>query len=131
MNATLYQNLLTQIEPKPIQTDAEKERFLMEIDRLMDIDETQITEAEASMLELLAILVEDYEKRTCPVEDIADSHDILEELVRANDLKQKDLLDVFGSKGIASEVFNRKRSISKAQAKALGKRFNVSPALFL
>jgi HTH-type transcriptional regulator/antitoxin HigA len=131
MNVTQYQDLLTQIKPKPSQDETERKRFLKEIDRLMEIDEAQMTEAEASMLEMLAILVEAYEKQTYPIEDIADPHDILEELVRANDLKQKDLLDIFGSKGIASEVFNRKRSISKAQAKALGQRFNVSPALFL
>jgi HTH-type transcriptional regulator/antitoxin HigA len=46
-------------------------------------------------------------------------------------LKPKDMLDVFGSKEITSEVINGKRSISKAQAKALGEFFHVSPALFL
>lgn len=116
MNLKIDRNMPNQIETKSIQTDPKKERFLMEIDRLMDIGEAQLTEAEASILELLAILVEDYEKRTCPVEDIADPHD----------LKQKDWLDVLGSKGIASEVFNRKRNISKAQAKALAKRCNIS-----
>jgi HTH-type transcriptional regulator / antitoxin HigA len=46
-------------------------------------------------------------------------------------LKQKDLVPLFGSQGIASEVLNGKRSISKSQAKALGDFFHVSPALFL
>jgi HTH-type transcriptional regulator / antitoxin HigA len=45
-------------------------------------------------------------------------------------LKQKDLLGVFGSQGVASEVVNGKRSISKSQAKALGEFFHVSPTLF-
>ena len=45
-------------------------------------------------------------------------------------LKQKDLVSVFGSQGIASEVLNGKRDISKAIAKALGEFFHVSPALF-
>jgi HTH-type transcriptional regulator/antitoxin HigA len=46
-------------------------------------------------------------------------------------LKQKDLLAIFKSKGIASEVINGKRSISKAQARELGQFFNVSPAVFI
>jgi HTH-type transcriptional regulator / antitoxin HigA len=57
--------------------------------------------------------------------------EILQEFVRDRALKQKDLLPVFGSQGIASEVLNGKRSISKAQAKALGEFLKVSPTLFL
>jgi HTH-type transcriptional regulator / antitoxin HigA len=38
---------------------------------------------------------------------------------------------IIGSKGVVSEVVNGKRSISKAQAKALGEFFNVSPLLFI
>jgi HTH-type transcriptional regulator / antitoxin HigA len=54
----------------------------------------------------------------------------LQEFVTDRGLKQKDLLPVFGSQGIASEVLSGKRSISKAQAKALGEFFKVSPTLF-
>jgi HTH-type transcriptional regulator / antitoxin HigA len=57
--------------------------------------------------------------------------EILQEFVRDRGLKQKDLLPVFGSQGIASEVLNGKRSISKAPAKALGEFFKVPPTLFL
>ena len=49
----------------------------------------------------------------------------------ARDLKQSDLLPIFKSKGIASEVINGKRGISKAQAKALAEYFNVSVEVFL
>jgi len=48
-----------------------------------------------------------------------------------NRLKQADLLSVFGSSGIASEVINGKREISKAHAKALAKFFHTSTDLFL
>ena len=51
--------------------------------------------------------------------------------METNNLNQADLLDVFGSKGIASGVFNGKRHISKNHAVRLGKRFDVDPALFL
>jgi HTH-type transcriptional regulator / antitoxin HigA len=56
--------------------------------------------------------------------------EILQEFVSDRGLKQKDLLPVFGSQGIVSEVLSGKRSISKAQAKALGAFFKVSPTLF-
>ena len=48
-----------------------------------------------------------------------------------NDLRQSDLLAIFGSRGYISDVVNGKRAISKAHAKALGKMFHVSPDLFI
>ena len=48
-----------------------------------------------------------------------------------NGYKQSDLRHVFGSSGIASEVVNGKRSISKAQAKKLAEFFKVSIELFI
>lgn len=44
-------------------------------------------------------------------------------------LRQRDLLEVFGSRGIASEVVNGKRDISKAQAKRLAGLFRVPAQL--
>ncbi|MFP4411849.1 helix-turn-helix domain-containing protein, partial [Coleofasciculus sp.] len=45
--------------------------------------------------------------------------------------RQADLVGVIGSSGVVSEVVNGKRFISKAQAKALGDYFQISPALFI
>ena len=46
-------------------------------------------------------------------------------LMEEHGLRQRDLLDVFGSRGIASEVTSGKRAISKAQAKKLAALFHV------
>jgi hypothetical protein len=40
------------------------------------------------------------------------------------------MLDVFGSKGIASEVLSGKRELSKAHIQRLSEKFHVSPGLF-
>jgi HTH-type transcriptional regulator/antitoxin HigA len=48
-----------------------------------------------------------------------------------NELRQADLVKIFGSRGRVSEVINGKRAISKAQAKSLGEFFKVSPDLFI
>jgi HTH-type transcriptional regulator / antitoxin HigA len=45
--------------------------------------------------------------------------------------RQADLVGIIGSSGVVSEVIDGKRSISKAQAKALGEYFKVSPSLFI
>ena len=48
----------------------------------------------------------------------------------AHGFKQADLVDVFGSKGIASEVLNGKRSFSKTHIQRLSEKFHVSPEVF-
>ena len=45
-------------------------------------------------------------------------------------LKQKDLVDVFGTPSIVSEVMSGKRELNKDQIKRLSERFHVSPELF-
>jgi HTH-type transcriptional regulator/antitoxin HigA len=50
--------------------------------------------------------------------------------MEANDLRQKDLVPIFGSESIVSEVLNEKRGINKNHIEKLSKRFNVSPAVF-
>jgi HTH-type transcriptional regulator/antitoxin HigA len=49
----------------------------------------------------------------------------------AHDVKPTHLWEVFGSKGVASEVLNGKRGISKTRAKALANYFHVSADLFI
>jgi HTH-type transcriptional regulator / antitoxin HigA len=50
----------------------------------------------------------------------APPHRILLFLMEQNDLRQSDLLPIFGSRGYVSDVVNGKRAISKTHAKALG-----------
>jgi HTH-type transcriptional regulator/antitoxin HigA len=52
-------------------------------------------------------------------------------MLRAKDVKPKDLYHIFGSKGTTSEVLRGKRAISKSAAKALANYFNLSVELFL
>ena len=55
----------------------------------------------------------------------------LRALMDEHGLKQTDVLDVFGSQGVVSQVLNGKRDISKAQAKRLAARFHVRADLFI
>jgi len=52
-------------------------------------------------------------------------------LMEMNHLRQADIVHIFGSRGITSEVISGKRQISKANAKALAKFFHVSADVFL
>jgi HTH-type transcriptional regulator / antitoxin HigA len=62
-------------------------------------------------LEVLALLVEDYERRTFPFEEpdpIAAIHFRLEQ----TGMEPKDLVPILGSRSRVSEILNRKRSLS-------------------
>jgi HTH-type transcriptional regulator / antitoxin HigA len=85
---------------------------------------------EKELAELLTVLVDEYEERRYPIRK-ASPQRTLQHLMEACNLSQKDLWKVFGSKGITSEVFHGKRSISKTQAKKLAEYFHVSAELFI
>jgi HTH-type transcriptional regulator / antitoxin HigA len=123
-----YAQLLAATQPKVIETEAENEFYLAEVTKLMRLGDA-ISPAQERLLRLLVNLIESFEDRYYQLK-AATPLEILSELVRDRGLKQKDLLPVFGSQGVASEVLNGKRGISKSHAKALGEFFKVSPALF-
>ncbi len=123
-----YAELLAATQPKAIETEEENEFYLAEVTKLMQLGE-KLSFAQERLLKLLVNLIESFEERHYQLKP-ATSLEILTELMSDRGLKQKDLIPVFGSQGVASEVLNGKRGISKAQAKALGEFFKVSPTLF-
>ncbi len=59
-------------------------------------------------------------------------HVMLHSLLEQRELKQRDLLPMFGgSRGLTSEVFSGKRAVSKAQAKKLAEFSHVSIEVFI
>jgi HTH-type transcriptional regulator/antitoxin HigA len=112
-----------------IRTEAEYDRAIEQIERLLKQGD-RISAEEEHLLDLLSTLVEKYEDEYCPIGSSA-PHEILQHLMEARGLKQKDIMHLFGSSGRASEAINGLRTISKIQAKALAEFFHVSTDLFL
>ena len=123
-----YGQLLTRTLPHIIRTKEDYDRLTDELLRLDEQDAPSPEERE--LAELLTILIEDYEARRYPIRK-AEPRQTLLHLMEARNLTQKDLWKLFGSKGITSEVFHGKRSISKTQAKKLAVFFHVSVELFI
>jgi HTH-type transcriptional regulator/antitoxin HigA len=124
-----YGDLLMATLPQVIETEEELLRVESIIDKLLSKGENLSTEEE-KLLDLLSNLVEEYEDEHYPMPDVP-PHEVLKFLMQENDYKQKDIVHIFGSSGITSEVVNGKRSISKAQAKKLAEFFRVSVELFI
>jgi HTH-type transcriptional regulator / antitoxin HigA len=135
INRNVYGDLLAQHQPKAIETEAENEEAIMLAESL---EHRQRTPEEDALLELLIILIEKFEEASYPVPNVEPvrgasplENRMLLHLMEARNMKQEELVGVIGSRGVVSEIVNGKRSISKAQAKALGQLFHVSPSLFI
>jgi HTH-type transcriptional regulator / antitoxin HigA len=129
LDRQVYAFLLGEVQPKVIESEEENELFLAEVEKLMALGE-DLTAEQLQLMQLLVSLIEQFEDQHYQLQP-ATPLEVLTELMLQRELKQKDLVPIFGSQGIASEVLNGKRSISKAQAKALGDFFHVSAGLFL
>jgi HTH-type transcriptional regulator/antitoxin HigA len=89
----------------------------------------EISEEEGRLLELLSVLVEEYEDRVHPLPK-RKPHQMLAHLIEERGMKPSDLWGVL-PKSRVSEILGGKRSISKAQAKQLAELFRVQVELFL
>jgi len=124
-----YRRLLSRTMPVVIETEEENERMLVIAEKLMKKGENLSAEEE-KLLKLLARLIEDFEQRYYRPNE-AEPLEVLHHLMEARGVKQSQLWELFGSKGIASEVLNGKRGISKTHARALANYFHVPVDLFV
>jgi HTH-type transcriptional regulator/antitoxin HigA len=113
--------------PTPITSERQHEEYLSVLDKLASKENP--TREEEKYAEVLITLIEAYEEEHHPIPD-ASPMEVLRSLMEANDLRQKDLVPIFGSESIVSEVLHKKRSLNKTHIEKLSKRFRVSPAVF-
>lgn len=127
-NEDSYTQLLAKYQPKVIETEAENDRAIAFATELEHKASRSLEED--AILELLVTLIEKFEQEKYPIPS-GTPHSMLLHLMEASDLKQENLIGVIGSRGVVSEIVNGKRSISKAQAKALASFFSVDVGLFI
>jgi len=124
-----YKQLIAEVPPKVIHTHQENRAYLAKLEEL-DSRWAELSKAEKDLYDTLGVLIEDFEKRTYNLR-AATPVEAIKELMLANNLKQKDLVGVFETASIASEILKGKRSLTTEHIRRLSKRFNVSPAMFL
>ena len=84
---------------------------------------------ELALLALLERLVKEYDDQV-EIPNVP-PHKMIQFLMDQRHLRQADLLPVFGSRSVASEVLNGKREPSKAHIRKLAEFFHVPASLFL
>jgi HTH-type transcriptional regulator / antitoxin HigA len=123
-----YATLLAKTLPAVIHSEKENEHYTALLEEL-DHKPGKLTPAEERLAELLTLLIEDFEEKRYPLKT-ATAVETLEELMEANRLKQKDLVGIFGTPSIISEILNGKRKLTTEHIRKLSRRFHVSPELF-
>ncbi len=129
LDESQYRKLLDVALPVVIRTEAEHRRLLDAASVLMDKPEDEMSQEEGRLLELLSILIDDYENRAHPFPKAA-PHKMLAYLLEEKNMKPSDLFPAL-PKSRVSEILNGKRGISKAQAKLLSEILRVPVDLLL
>ena len=82
-----------------------------------------------TLLDTLGTLIHAYEEQHHPMPECS-GVDVLRFLMDEHGLTQSDLSEV-GSQGVISDILRGKRVLNVRQIRALAKRFQVSPAVFV
>ncbi|MCB9435105.1 MAG: transcriptional regulator [Ardenticatenaceae bacterium] len=110
-------------------SEAEYSRLVELLDEITDIVRDDETHPLAKMMDVIGVLVEDYEDEHVP-EPEGDPISVLKFLMEEHELKQVDLSEL-GSQGVVSEILNGKRDLNLRQVRALSERFKVPASVFI
>lgn len=126
-----YIDILTLFPLKKIDSEKENQHNLDIYQLVLDHFENnpQLTFLE-EYLDTLSILIDNYEQKAYEIRKPT-GIETLKFLMEQHNLKQKDLIDVFKTQSILSEILNGKRSLTLEHIKKLSERFNTTPAVFV
>ncbi len=127
VDKNIYGKLLMQTMPVVITNDTELDEMTEQLNQLITkgIRRDGLSPEEDKLVELLSKLIEDYEEEHYPIPD-SPPNEILKFFLEDRGMKQKDLVPVFGSEGVVSEILNGKRPITLKTAKKLQEFFGLS-----
>lgn len=117
--------------PHVLRNEDEYAVAVAEIDRLLDVDPQRYSE-EFDRLEMLSLLVEDYEARVHPIDDSSLApQDVVDFMLDQKGLTRADLASTMGGRSRVSDFFNGKRALSKGQIEALRAKLGIPADLLM
>jgi len=114
---------------KVIKSKSEYETALAAIEDLIDRD-PDVGTLEADQLELLTLLVQDYESKTFQ-RALPDPVDAIQFRMEQENLTQRDLVPYIGSRSKVSEVLSRKRPLTLSMIRALHSNLGIPAKVLL
>jgi len=126
--ASSYMALIRRFPLRPIQSEAELDQATVVMNSLLDRDRDP---AEDDYLDVLSDLVERYEDKHYPIEDVSEN-EMVEFLIEQKGVTQAEAARGAGiAESTISEVLSGKRRLTRKQIEKLAAYFHVSPAVFL
>jgi HTH-type transcriptional regulator/antitoxin HigA len=108
---------------RPLRSEADYDAALEEIERYFENEPKPGTE-EADRFDLLALVIEDYERKHWPI-DPPDAIDAIRYRMETGAYTQADLGRLLGSRQRASDILNRKRTLTMNMAWKLYREWGI------
>ncbi len=115
------------MELNPIKKEADYKAALK---RLEEIFDAKPGTPESDELEILGLMVDDYENKHYPIEP-PDPIEAIKIRMEEMHLRQVDLIPEIGGKSRVSEILNRKRRLTVEMIRKLAARLNLSANLLI
>lgn len=106
---------------KPIKDEKDYQNAL---NRLEEIFDAKMGTEQGDELEILSILIDNYENEHFPIE-MPDPIEAIKFRMEQMGMKQKDLADVFGFKSRVSEILNKKRKLTLEMVRNLNTKLHI------
>lgn len=115
------------MDSKLIKSEKDYQSALERLDQIFDARKgTQ----ESDEADVLALLIDEYEKNNFPIE-APDPIEAIKIRMEEMDLKQKDLIGIIGGKSRVSEVLNRKKKLTVEMVRNLALHLNLSAQILI
>ena len=108
---------------RPIRTEAEYDEALEQIERYFESEPRPGT-SEADRFDLLALIIEDYERKRWPI-DAPATIDAIRYRMETGGYTQADLGRLLGSRQRASDILTKKRPLTMRMAWKLHREWNI------
>jgi HTH-type transcriptional regulator/antitoxin HigA len=108
---------------RPLRSEADYDAALEEIEQYFE-NEPKPGTLEADRFDLLALIIEDYERRRWPIEP-PDTIDAIRYKMETGGYTQADLGRLLGSRQRASDILTRKRSLTMKMAWRLHREWGI------
>lgn len=118
---------MTLFNIKVIKTQAEYEAAMQRLEYVFDAKRDTL---EGDELELLSLVIDNYEKEHFPI-DLPDPIEAIKYRMNQMGYKQKDLAEIIGLKSRVSEILNKKRKLTLEMVRKIHRTLNIPTEMLL
>lgn len=112
---------------RPIKTE---QQYFQALEKLEEIFDAKENTPEGDEAEILSLLIDTFENENYQIE-APDPIEAIRIRMEEMDLKQKDMVEIIGSKSKTSEVLNRKKRLTLDMIRNLQKKLNLSASVLI